>query len=129
MLRYKLGCLVITIFFCKTLLYKEKWVLRWAEECERWKSPTDIPPEFDLGDTVADIQWRRGDREARERDKDTETGEEARREKTAHSPQEGVTEKHARTDKIDTEAGGEAWTSQLNSISGAHHRHLPGGLR
>ena len=28
---------------------------------------TDSVPEIELGDTVADIQWRRQDREARER--------------------------------------------------------------
>ena len=30
--------------------------------------PTDSVPEFELGDTAADIQWRRQEREARERE-------------------------------------------------------------
>ena len=30
--------------------------------------PTDSVPEFELGDTAADIQWRREKREARKRE-------------------------------------------------------------
>ena len=48
-----------------------------------------------------------------------EQREEARREETNHSAEEGVAEKHTRTDRshteMDTEAGGEAGTSQSHS--------------
>ena len=75
-------------------------------------------PEFELGDTAADIQQRREEREAREREeKAQKQREEARREEARrklHLPEEGVAEKNARTDKIDTEteAGGEMGISQ-----------------
>ena len=35
--------------------------------------PRDSVPEFELGDTAADIQWRREEREAREREEGTAT--------------------------------------------------------
>ena len=62
--------------------------------------PTDKPTELELGDTTADIQMRRGEREAREREeKAQKQREEARREegireKTAHSAEDGVAEKN-----------------------------------
>ena len=34
--------------------------------------PTDTPPEFELGDTVADIQWRREERVAKEREEEAQ---------------------------------------------------------
>ena len=74
------------------------------------KIPTDSFPEFELGDTAADIQWRRVEREAREREEEAQKqrGEEARieeamREEAIHSQEQGAAEKHARTDKSDTE--------------------------
>ena len=61
--------------------------------------PTDTPTELDLGDTAAGI--------------------EKQREETTHSAEEGMAEKHPRTDKsdteMDTEGGGEAGTSQSQS--------------
>ena len=76
--------------------------------------PTDTSTKFELGDTAAFIQRRREEREARER-------EEAKREKTTHSAEEGVAKKCARTDRshteMDTEVGGEVGRSQ------AHSRH------
>ena len=79
----------------------------------------DSVPEFELGDTVADIQWRREEREAREkegsqkqREKEVRMEVEAKMEET-HS-QEGVAEKRRIREKSDTEteAGGEVGTSQ-----------------
>ena len=76
-----------------------------------------------MGDTAADIQWRGKERKAGEREEEAQKQrEEARREETTHSAEEGVAEKHARTDKSDTEAGGEAVTSQL------HSRHKKGHM-
>ena len=61
----------------------------------RIEVPIDSVPEFELGDTAADIQLRREDREARER-------EEARREearaKESHSQEEEHPEKRPRTE-------------------------------
>ena len=57
--------------------------------------PTDTPTEFELGDTVADIQSRREEREAREREEEAQKQmEEARREdgmreETTHSFRRG----------------------------------------
>ena len=39
---------------------------------------TDFVPEFELGDTAADIQWRRGEREAREREEAQQREQEVR---------------------------------------------------
>ena len=52
------------------------------------EDPTDSVPEFELGDTVVDIQWRREEREAREREEEAQKhrDEEARREEATHSP-------------------------------------------
>ena len=48
--------------------------------------PTDVSTEFVLGDTATDIQGRREEREARERDEEAQKqGEETRREETTHS--------------------------------------------
>ena len=71
---------------------------------------------------AADIQWRR---EARKREEKAQKQmEESRREETTHSPEEGVAEKCARTDRsnteMDTMGGGEAGTSQ------SHSRHKKG---
>ena len=77
--------------------------------------PTESVPEFELGDTATYIQQRREEREAREREEEAQKQrkEEARREET-HWQEEGVAEKRARTEKsnTETEAGGEAGTSQ-----------------
>ena len=48
--------------------------------------PTDSVPEFELGDTAADIQWRREEREARQRG--IEEREKARREEATHLAEE-----------------------------------------
>ena len=77
--------------------------------------PTDSFPEFELGDTAADIQQRREEREAREREEaQQQREEEARREETrveeTHSQEEGVAGKRPRTEKSDTET--EAGPSQ-----------------
>ena len=74
--------------------------------------PTGSVPEFDLGDT-AEEGGEGGKRKGGE-DTETEGGnqDEGRRKETTHSP-EGVAEKHARTNKSNTEldtctaAGGE----------------------
>ena len=94
----------------------------------------DTPAEFELGDTVADIQRRMEESEIREREEETQKQkEEARRDKTTISTEEGVAEKRARTDRsgteMDAEVGGEAGTSQLHSRNKKGHIHLPGGLR
>ena len=59
--------------------------------------PTDSVPEFELGDTVADIQRRRQEREARKREEaqqQHQREEEARREearaKKSHPQEEGI---------------------------------------
>ena len=81
--------------------------------------PTDSVPESELGDTVTEIHWSREERKAKEREEEAhKQREEARREESTNSPEEGAAEKHARTDKSDTELdtytedGGEAGTSQ-----------------
>ena len=55
------------------------------------------------------------EREAREKEEEAQKQrKEAKREETTHSPEEGVTENHARTGKSDTEMdteGGEAMTN------------------
>ena len=59
--------------------------------------PTDSVPKFELGDTAADIQRRREQWEAREREdaqQQQQSEEEARAEET-HSQQEAVAEKRA----------------------------------
>ena len=62
--------------------------------------PTDTPTEVELEDTAADIQWRREERDAREKEEEAQKPrEEARREKITHSKEEGVAEKHASTDR------------------------------
>ena len=71
---------------------------------------------------AADIHWRREEREAREREEGAQNQrEKARREETTQSPEEGVAEKHARTNRSDTEMDtctlgeGEEGTSHLHS--------------
>ena len=96
----------------------------------RIEFPTETPPEFELGDTAADIHWRRHQREAKEKEEQAQKKreQEARREEATHSPEEGVSETSARTDKSDTkmdtctETGGEAGTSQW------HSRHKKGHM-
>ena len=89
------------------------------------KIKTDSIPEFELEDTVADIQWRREEREGEEAQKQRE---ETRRGETSHSPEEGVSETCVRTDTSDTEmdtcteGGGEVGTSQ------SHSRHKTGHM-
>ena len=88
-----------------------------------WKIgvPTDSVPEFELADTAADIQWRREEREAGEREKaQQQREEEARRKEEArteesHSQEEGHPEKRPSRERSDTDteaAGGEAGASQ-----------------
>ena len=84
--------------------------------------PTDSPTEFELRDTVADIQRRRNEREQREKaakqQREKREMEEARRAETLQSTEEGGAKKHPRTDrndnKMDTEGGRED-TSQSQS--------------
>ena len=57
---------------------------------------TDTPTEFELGETAADMQRRREEREQRER-------EGARRAEIPHSIEEGVAEKIARTESSESE--------------------------
>ena len=75
------------------------------------------------------IQRRRAQREAREREKvQQKQREEAMRNDTTHSAEEGAAEKHARTDKsdteIDTEAGRKVGTSKLYSRHKKHSNPL-----
>ena len=80
---------------------------------------TDVPdgvPEFDSGDTGADIQHRMEERETRQREEEAqiqrkeEVRSEEARTKETHSQQERVEEKNPRIEKsdIETEAGGAA---------------------
>ena len=77
----------------------------------------DSVPECELGDITADIQRRREEREAREREEAQQQPhrmEEARAEES-HSQEEGHPEKRPRRERSDTEteaAGGKAGTSQ-----------------
>ena len=88
---------------------------------------TDTPTEFELGDTVADIQRRRREeREQRERERErererggkeiTEGGE---GEGGSHEGQ-GMAEKRPRIEKsdgeMDTDSGGKAGIAQLQSM-------------
>ena len=79
---------------------------------------TDSVPEFELGDTAADIQQRKAEREARQREEAQKQREqEARREEEArmeetHSQEEEVAETRPRTERSETEARGEAGPSQ-----------------
>ena len=70
---------------------------------------TDSVPEFEL-DTVADIQQRRQEREARQREKaqqqqqrEEETWREETRAEESNLHEEGLAEKRPRTEKSDTE--------------------------
>ena len=76
--------------------------------------PTDSVPEFELGDTAADIQWRRQEGEAREREEAHQQREEEARSEEGRVgesdwQEEGVAEKRPRTERsdIETEAAGE----------------------
>ena len=69
--------------------------------------PTDSVPEFVLGDTAADIQWRREDREAREREAEAQKQrEEARRKLHTRQRREwkksGGNKRNARKAELDT---------------------------
>ena len=66
--------------------------------------PTDSVLEFELGDTAADIQQMRQEREAREREEaQKQMEQEAKREEArveeTHSQEEGVAEIRGRTEK------------------------------
>ena len=76
----------------------------------------EAPAQFELGDMAANIQQRSSEMEERQREEEAQKqSEETRREESTHSAEKGVAEKHARTDKsdteMDTEAGGEAGIS------------------
>ena len=106
------------------LLLQRKMGSKKGRRVRKIEVPTDTPTEFELRDTAANIQ-RREEREARKREEEAQKQrEEARMEETTHSAEEGVVEKHARTDRNDTdmdiEARGEAGTSQ------SHSRHKKG---
>ena len=118
---------MIRILFLQNTVFEKKMGSKKGRRIRKIKVPTDTPTEFELGDTTADIQRRRKEREARERKEEAQKQrEEARKEETTHSAEEGVAEKRERTDKTDiemnTEAGGEADTSQL------HSRHKKGPI-
>ena len=49
MLSYKLGRLVIRIFFYKTLLQQRKMGLKKGRRVRKTEVPTDSVPEFELG--------------------------------------------------------------------------------
>ena len=83
--------------------------------------PTESVPKFELGDTAADIQWRRQEREATERvAREREVAEQQQqREEDAKKEEERVEKIHSeqkpRTEKSDSETkvvGGEAGPSQ-----------------
>ena len=80
--------------------------------------PTDTATKFELGDTAADIQRKRGGREQREREREEETAEGgvggARMEETTHSVDEGVAEKCPRTERSDTEMDTEELYDKTN---------------
>ena len=85
---------------------------------------TDKPTEFELGDTAADKHRSRKEERGhkgrrRHRNNRGRRGREARREDTAHSAEDRVAEKPARTARSDTEmdtqGGGES-----------HFNHYPG---
>ena len=65
----------------------------------------DSVPQFELGDTVADIQWRREEKEARQMEQAQQQREEEARSEDAREE-----ETHKRRDK-DTEAGGKVGPS------------------
>ena len=83
---------------------------------------TDTPTKFELGDTAADIQRSREEREQREkgdrqRNNRVRRGRVRRAETLQLHTEEGVAERRPRTERtdseMDTESGGEASTSQL----------------
>ena len=90
--------------------------------------PTDSVPEFQLGDTVADIQQKREWREESEREdaqQQQQREEKARREETRveelHSQEEGHPGKRTTRERSDSEteaAGGEAGPSLLHYKKG-----------
>ena len=95
---------MIKIFFYKTLLLQRKMGPKKSTRVRKIEVVTDTDPEFELEDIVVDIQQRRKEREARERVEQAQKHrEETMRDETAHSAEEGVAEKHAWTDKSDTE--------------------------
>ena len=79
--------------------------------------PTYTPTEFEFGYRAADIQRRRLEREAREREEDAQkqTGE-ARKEETINSAE---AENHGKTDRSGTErdTGGREELSTSQSLS------------
>ena len=89
--------------------------------------PTDSVPEFELLDTAADIQQRRQDREARERDevqqqqqREQKARKEEARAEESHSQEEGQ-KKRPRTQRSETETeagGGEVGKSQSHNKKG-----------
>ena len=87
------------------------------------ETPTDSVPEFELGDTVANIQRRREERGTREREEAQQQREEeasrveARAEET-YSQEERLPEKRPRSEKSDIEAGGEVGPSQVRYKKG-----------
>ena len=81
--------------------------------------PTNTPTEFELGDMAADIQCRREEREAREREEEAQK-QRGRQERGNYTLSRGPSGQKVCKDKQkqhrDTEAGGEADTSQSHSI-------------
>ena len=109
------------------LLLQRKMGPKKGRRLRKIEMATDTPTELELGDMAVDVQRRMEEREASQREKEAQKQrEKARREETTHSEEEGVAKKHAMTDRsdteMDTEAGGEAGTSQ------SHSRHKKGHM-
>ena len=94
--------------------------------------PTDSVPEFELGDTAADIKQRRQERETRAREEaqqqqwreEEARSVEARAEET-HSQEEGVAEKGPEQRKVTLNRGwSRGGTITVTIQEGPHDQHL-----
>ena len=97
--------------------------------------PTDSVPEFELGDTVADIQQRKEENEARERVKEAEKQERKPGGRKLHTQQwrecqksvqrqTKVTQKWIHAHRLEQKQAHLSHTQE-----GAHDQHLSDGLR
>ena len=103
------------------------------------ENPTDTPTECELEDIAADIQKRNEEREQREGEEEAQKQKEERqrkesmKEETNYSAEEGVAERHARTDRRDTEmeieGWGEAGTLTFQAQEGGYDKHLLNRLK
>ena len=101
-----------------SLLFFKKRCLDPKEGQKSEEVPTDSVLEFELGDSRRYTVGRE-ETVARKREEEAQKQrKEAKSEGATHSPEEGVAEKHTRTEKSDTEldtyteGGGDAGTSQ-----------------